>query len=136
MYASIGYAVVATDYAGLGTNFPYAALDVRSNALDLVYSIPAARAALPELGSRWVVVGYSLGANVAVSAAEAVSETGVANYLGAIGVAGVAEPKEMFERFAGGPEYSLLMFLAGGILDCLSRLSDRGDADRKGVEFI
>jgi len=115
MYASLGYAVVATDYSGSGTNFPYAALDLRSNALDLVYSIPAAHAALPELGRNWVVVGYSLGANVAVGVAETVSEAGAAGYLGAIGVAGVAEPKEMFERFAAGPEYSLLISLAGGI---------------------
>src|ERR1700739_1898476 len=64
MYASLGYAVVAPDYAGLGTNFPHAVLDVRSNALDLLYSIPAARAALPQLAKKWVVAGYSQGAIV------------------------------------------------------------------------
>jgi pimeloyl-ACP methyl ester carboxylesterase len=115
MYASIGYAVVATDYSGLGTKFPYAALDTRSNALDVLYSIPAARTALPELGANWVVAGYSQGANVAIGVTEAVGETGATGYLGAIGVAGVAEPEEMFEHFAGGPEYSLVVSLAGGI---------------------
>ena len=77
MYTNAGYAVVATDYAGLGTNFPYADQDIRSNALDVIYSIPAARAALPQLGSKWVVAGYSQGAQVAV------------------GVAGTAEAKNL-----------------------------------------
>jgi pimeloyl-ACP methyl ester carboxylesterase len=115
MYASIGYAVVATDYAGLGTGSPYAAMDTRSNAQDVMNAISAARAALPELGTNWVAVGYSQGANVAIGVAEALGETGATGYLGAIGMAGVAEPQEMFEHFAGGPDYFLLVALAGGI---------------------
>jgi pimeloyl-ACP methyl ester carboxylesterase len=115
MYASLGYAVVASDYAGLGTNFPLAVFDARSNALDLIYSIPAARAALPQLGEKWVVAGYSQGAIVAVGVAEAGSEIGDPNYLGAIAISGVAEPQEMFERFARRPEHSMLVFLAQGV---------------------
>ncbi len=115
MYASLGYAVVASDYAGLGTNFPHAVLDVRSNALDLIYSIPAARAALPLLGKQWVVAGYAQGAVVAVGVAEAGSEIGDPQYLGAVAIAGVAEPEEMFEWFTRGPERSMLVFLAQGI---------------------
>jgi len=115
MYASLGYAVVASDYAGLGTNFPYAVFDTRSNALDLLYSIPAARAALPQLGKKWVVAGYSQGAIVAVGVAEAVGEIGDPNYLGAVSVAGVAEPKEMFRRIARGPGQPMPVFLAQGV---------------------
>ena len=115
MYASLGYAVVASDYAGLGTNFPHAVFDTRSNALDLIYSIPAARAALPQLGKKWVVAGYFQGANVAVGVAETVSEIGDTNYLGAVSVAGVAEPEEIFERVADRPERSMLVFLAQGV---------------------
>jgi hypothetical protein len=115
MYASLGYAVVASDYAGLGTNFPHAAFDTRSNALDLIYSIPAARAALPQLGKKWVVAGYSEGAIVAVGVAEAAGEVGDPDFLGAVSVAGVAEPEEMFKRFADGPEQPMLVFLAQGV---------------------
>ena len=115
MYASLGYAVVATDYAGLGTRFPYAALDLRSNALDVIYAIPAARAALPQLGAQWVVAGYAQGAPVAVGVAEAESELGDPNYLGAIGISGVAEPQEFFARVAEGPAFSMSVFLAQGI---------------------
>ena len=115
MYASLGYAVVAPDYAGLGTNFPHAVFDTRSNALDLIYSIPAARAALPQVGKRWVVAGYSQGATVAVGVAEAASEIGDPNFLGAVSVAGVAELEEMFEWFAHGAERPMLVFMAQGV---------------------
>jgi pimeloyl-ACP methyl ester carboxylesterase len=115
MYASLGYAVVASDYAGLGTSFPHAALDLQSNALDVIYSIPAAHAALPQLGSKWVAVGYSLGALVAVGVAEAESEIADPNYLGAIAISGLARPQEIFERLAKGSDYSMLVFLVQGI---------------------
>ncbi len=61
MYVGVGYAVAASDYAGLGTSFPNATLGMRSYALDVIYSIPAARAALPQLGTKWVVAGNSQG---------------------------------------------------------------------------
>lgn len=115
MYASLGYAVVASDYAGLGTNFPYAVFDTSSNALDLLYAIPAARAALPQLGPKWVVAGYSQGANVAVGVAEAESALRDANYSGAVAVAGVSEPEELFQQLARGPDQALLLHLAQGI---------------------
>jgi hypothetical protein len=115
MYVGVGYAVVASDYAGLGTAFPNAALDMRSNALDVIYSIPAARAALPQLGTKWVAAGYSQGGLAAVGVAEAGSEFGESNYLGAIAISGVAEAQEIFEHLAQGPSHRMLVFLAQGI---------------------
>ncbi len=115
MYVGLGYAVVASDYAGLGTSFPNVALDMRSNALDVIYSIPAARAALPQLGTKWVAAGYSQGGLAAVAVAEDGSEVGDPNYLGAIAISGVAEAQETFERLARGPAHRMLVFLAQGI---------------------
>ncbi|HET6929436.1 MAG TPA: hypothetical protein VFI45_03885 [Candidatus Acidoferrum sp.] len=115
MYASLGYAVVASDYAGLGTNFSYAAFDIRSNALDVIYSIPAARAALPQLGKKWVAAGYSYGAVVAAGVSEGVGEIGDPNYLGSVSIAGFAEPADLFERFASGSERTMLLFLERGV---------------------
>ncbi len=115
MYVGLGYAVVASDYAGLGTNFPNAALDMQSNALDVIYSIPAARAALPQLGTKWVAAGYSQGGLAAVGVAEAGSEVGDPSYLGAIAISGVAEAQEIFERLAQGRVHRMLVFLAQGI---------------------
>ena len=115
MYVGLGYAVVASDYAGLGTKFPAAALDIRSNALDVINAVAAARAALPQLGTKWLVSGYAQGSLVAIGVAEAESGIGDPDYLGAIGISGLAELKEFFERVAQGPSYSMLVFLARGI---------------------
>ena len=51
MYVKLGYAVVAADYAGLGTNFRNASVDMQSNAADVIYSIAASHAAVPHLGA-------------------------------------------------------------------------------------
>jgi Secretory lipase len=115
MYVGLGYAVVASDYAGLGTNFPYAVLDVPSNAQDVINSIAAARAALPQLGSKWLVAGYAHGSRVAVGVAEALPKNSNKEFLGAIGILGVANPPEFFEHLERGPSYPMLIFLAQGI---------------------
>src|SRR5262249_4407688 len=60
-YVLLGYAVVATDYVGLGTEGRHAYLDMLSNGTDVIHSVPAARAAVPNLSKRWVVVGHSQG---------------------------------------------------------------------------
>jgi pimeloyl-ACP methyl ester carboxylesterase len=114
MYVGRGYAVVASDYAGLGTNFSNAAFDFRSNAADVIYSVAAARAAVPQLGSKWVVAGYSEGSLVAAAVAEFETEQPDPHFLGAIAISGVAEPQEYFERVAEGPSRRLLIFLAQG----------------------
>ena len=129
MYVGLEYAVVASDYAGLGTSFPNAAFDMRSNALDVIYSIPAARAALPQLGTKWVAAGYSQGGLAAVGVAEAESEVGDPNYLGAIAISGVGDAQEIFERLAQGPSHRMLVFLAQGIKTVFPAVSSRGHAD-------
>jgi hypothetical protein len=115
MYVNLGYAVVATDYAGLGTDFRNALMDMRSNAMDVIYSIPAARAAVPQLGARWVAMGESLGGLAAVGVAELEGEIRDANYLGSIAVSGVADVKDVYEHLAEGPSGSLLALLAYAI---------------------
>ena len=114
MYAGLGFAVVASDYAGLGTNFPHAAFDMRSNALDVLYAIPAARAALPQLASKWLVAGYAQGGLVAIGVAEA-AQAGDPNFLGAIAISGVADPAQFFSRMRETSTYSALLFLAKGL---------------------
>jgi Secretory lipase len=115
MYVGLRYAVVVSDYAGLGTNSSYAALDIRSNATDVIYAIAAARRAFPQLGKRWVVAGYALGALVAAGVAEAEESVGDVDYLGAIGIAGISEPRQFFARLAQGPSYPMAVFLGKGI---------------------
>jgi hypothetical protein len=115
MYVGLGFAVVASDYAGLGTNFPHAALDMRSNALDVLYAIPAAHAALSQLARPWLVAGYAQGGLVAVGVAEAAAHTGDLNFLGAIAISGVADPAQIFSRTSQNSSYPTLLFLAKGL---------------------
>src|SRR5277367_2755594 len=56
-----GFAVVAADYAGLGTPGPHQYDNKIAHANDVVYSVPAARAAVPSLGRRWAAIGHSQG---------------------------------------------------------------------------
>jgi Secretory lipase len=97
MYLSQGYAVVATDYAGLGTNFRNAVMDIPSNAADLINSVAAARAAAPQLGPKWVALGRSEGGWAVVAAAEMESEMRDPNFLGSVAIGGIADLKEIFE---------------------------------------
>jgi hypothetical protein len=95
MYVNLGYAVVATDYTGLGTNFRNAFLDAPSNAMDVIASIPAARQALPQIGSRWVAMGAAEGGLAAIAVAEKENEIRDSGYLGAIVVSDIASAKDM-----------------------------------------
>ncbi len=90
-----GYAVVATDYHGLGTAGPHQLIDKLAQARDVVYSIPAARAAVAALGARWVVDGHSEGGLAAWGVAELEQQLKDPNYLGAVSVAGVMERRDM-----------------------------------------
>jgi hypothetical protein len=60
-YVLMGYAVVATDDSGLGTRGRHAYLDMLSNGTDVINSVPAARAAAPNLSKKWLVVGHFAG---------------------------------------------------------------------------
>ena len=115
MYVNLGYAVVATDYTGLGTDFRSAVMDVQSNATDVIDSIPAAHAAVPQLGSKWVAMGSSQGANVAIGVAEMEGGIRDPNYLGSIAISGVADLKPVYDLPAKDQPLRMLALLAYGI---------------------
>jgi acetyl esterase/lipase len=96
----LGYAVVATDYVGLGTDFRNASVDMQSNATDVIYSVVASRAAVPQLGRKWVAMGESAGGLAALAVAELESDIRDPDYLGSIAVSGVADAKEFYEQVA------------------------------------
>ncbi len=98
MYANLGYAVVATDYSGLGVDAGEPVLDMQSNALDVIYSIPAARAAAKQIGPKWIAIGPFQGALAAVAVAE--SDVRDPNYVGSIATSGLADAQPAYERFA------------------------------------
>jgi hypothetical protein len=112
MYASLGYAVVATDYTGLGADFRNAFLDIESNARDVIYSIPAARRAVPELGSEWIAMGYGEGGLTVTGIAES-GPIVDSHYLGGIVIRGLAALKSPDRSPEGNPLNSPLFFAYG-----------------------
>jgi len=115
MYVKLGYAVVATDYAGLGTDFRNASVDMQSNAADLIYSIAAARVAVPQLGRKWIAMGESAGGLAALAVAELESDIRDPDYLGSVAVSGIAEAKEFYERISQATSPEPLLFLVYGV---------------------
>lgn len=90
-YVMLGYAVVATDYAGLGTEGRHAYLDMLSNASDVVNSIPAAHAAVPDLSQKWLVIGHSQGGLSSLGVAQLESRIRDPNFLGTVALAGASD---------------------------------------------
>ncbi len=88
---SAGSAVVAPDYAGLGTPGPHQYEQKLAQANDTVYAISAAQHAVPSLGKRWVAIGHSQGGTAVLGVAELEATTHDAGYRGAIDVAGDIE---------------------------------------------
>jgi hypothetical protein len=113
MYANLGYAVVATDYSGLGADSGKPVLDMQSNALDVMYSVSAARAAVPQIGPKWIAVGPFQGALAAVAVAE--SEVRDPNYLGSVATSGVADAQQAYQHFAQGSSNRMLLVLASTV---------------------
>jgi ribonuclease BN (tRNA processing enzyme)/dienelactone hydrolase len=64
-----GYAVVASDYQGLGTPGGHPWMAVRPEGWSVLDSVRSALAAFPELANAIVIVGQSQGAHAALSAA-------------------------------------------------------------------
>ena len=114
MYVRLGYAVVATDYTGLGTGFRSAFADVPSNALDLIYSVGAARRAVPQLGPHWISMGTGEGGMAAAGVAELESDIHDPDYLGSVVISRLADPQELYEP-VNALTYKLPLFLAYGI---------------------
>jgi len=111
-----GFAVVATDYHGLGTEGPHEYVNKVAQTHDVIYSIPAARAAVPTLGSKWVVDGHSQGGLAAWGVAESQYQMKDPNYLGAVSVAGVVRETSFFGHLGATRGVGFyLAFMAYGI---------------------
>lgn len=112
MYLNLGYAVVATDYAGLGSIGRNAYVDLQSNAADVSYSISAARAAVPDLGPHWVAMGIAEGGLAAAGVAELEHNP---NFLGSVALSGIVDGNNLLARHSSKEATLHPVFLAYGI---------------------
>src|ERR1700730_419797 len=90
-YVLMGYAVVATDYAGLGTEGRHAYLDMLSNGTDVINSVPAARTAVSNLSEKWLVIGHSQGGLSSLGVAQLEGAMKDPNFLGTVALAGASD---------------------------------------------
>ncbi|MGV9671239.1 MULTISPECIES: alpha/beta hydrolase family protein [unclassified Gordonia (in: high G+C Gram-positive bacteria)] len=72
-WLSRGYAVVGTDYAGLGTSGTPQYFDLQATARNIVDAVAAGHDISDQLSRRWAVVGEGQGASAAVVLARGVS---------------------------------------------------------------
>lgn len=96
-YVMLGYAVVATDYAGLGTDGRHAYIDMLSNATDVINSVPAAHAAVSGLSKKWLVIGHSQGGLSSLGVAQLEAELQDPNFLGTVALAGASDLQDGIE---------------------------------------
>jgi Secretory lipase len=114
MYVHLGYAVVATDYTGLGTSSRNAFADARSNAMDVIDSIPAAQSAVPGLSSRWIAMGTGEGSMATLAVAELENKTPDPNYLGSVAISRIADLEDLLQP-TGNQSHDLALLLAYGV---------------------
>ena len=134
MYVGLGYAVVATDYVGLGTRYRNAFADLSSNALDVIYSIPAARTAVPRLGSRWIAMGTEEGGTAVLGVAERESQLKDPNYLGSITISRLTDLQDVYDS-PGSLSYKSPLFLAYGVQTIFPQFQAADVLSPKAVPF-
>jgi hypothetical protein len=137
MYAKLGYAGVATDYAGLGTNGRAGYLNLRANSLDVIYGVAAARRAVPQVGTGWIVVGEGDGGLVAASVAEMKSNTDTPGFLGSVAIGGLFDPQEMIRRSEQEEkDASRTIYLAYGMKSEAPEFDVRGILTEQGLKLF
>lgn len=99
-----GYAIVAADYAGLGTAGDHPYLNGIVEAHNIVDAVRAASGHYPALSNRWAVVGQSQGGAAAVATARHATEFGGAglDYRGAVGTGVPAYLEDVFALLGPG----------------------------------
>jgi alpha-beta hydrolase superfamily lysophospholipase len=98
-----GWAVVAPDYAGLGTTGRPEFLNRTGEADDVIDSMRAARQARLGLSSRWVLWGHSQGGGAALAVAERQRRQPQPGYLGTVVTSPTADLTSVVGHMAGTP---------------------------------
>jgi alpha-beta hydrolase superfamily lysophospholipase len=112
-----GFAVVAADYAGLGTRGPHQYMSLAAQAHDVINAVRAAHDAVGHLSPRWVADGHSQGGGAAWFVAQQEAALQDPNYLGAVAVAPAVNVPWLIHSMTAtnDPEAFYDVFVAYGI---------------------
>ena len=110
-WVSRGYAVVQTDYEGLGTEGGHPYMNGESAADTVVDIVHAARALDHRIGRDWFAIGHSQGGQAALYAAAAKPRTGQLNLKGVVSLApggyGLSQTVDYIQSQLPGAQYAL-----------------------------
>jgi pimeloyl-ACP methyl ester carboxylesterase len=107
-----GYAVVYTDYQGLGTDGEHSYLDGEAEARAAADMVRAGRQLAPGLSTRWVAYGHSQGGHAALfAAAQGNSWTPELHLLGAVGLAPGSQLSSFVPQIRNQPVDGVANFL-------------------------
>lgn len=99
----LGFAVAFADYEGLGAPGTHPYLDSRTAGLNVIDSVRALRAAIPDVSTRWAAFGHSQGGAAAWAAAEqAGSYAPELDLVGAVALAPPADVSGIVDRAMRG----------------------------------
>lgn len=139
-----GWAVVATDYAGLGTEGELAYLDGEAAANNVIDMVSAGRNLDPRLSRTWIAAGLSQGAHATMFTARRATERGAGlDYRGAIPMGLPAGLEQLFR--VGGPDLPDLglrgatkfsLFILSGIADARPDLDVDSYLTPRGRELV
>lgn len=86
-WLAAGYAIVAADYEGLGTDGGHPYLHLDSEGRSINYAVAAATEAFPELSGRYALLGHSQGGHAVLGAASLSAENPTITLVGAVALA-------------------------------------------------
>lgn len=100
-----GYAVVAPDYAGMGTTGRPELVNKTAEAYDLRFGLRAARQARHDLAPQWTIWAHSQGGGAALGLAEQLTWAPEPGYRGAVITSPAANLPALFDHVVGTPGY-------------------------------
>ncbi|MEE4023902.1 prolyl oligopeptidase family serine peptidase [Gordonia sp. PKS22-38] len=142
-----GYAIVSTDYVGLGTPGLMSYLNGDSEAHSIVDSVKAARQTGLPLSNRWAIVGQSQGAGAALNGAHQATALSRGSGLDYRGVVATGTPANIEQVIAlGGPDFPPVTLPAGlntyaayilaGFIEARPDLGVRSALTPRGAELV
>lgn len=129
-----GYAVVQTDYVGLGTPGLHPYVNGDSEADAVVDIVRASRALDPAIGTTWYVAGHSQGGHAALfTAARGVERAPELDLRGAVAIAPGNNTSQTLEYFAtGGPEVAPVL----GYLPLILLGAQAADPELRAEDYV
>jgi alpha-beta hydrolase superfamily lysophospholipase len=111
-----GYAVVMSDYAGLGGPGRHQVMSKITQAYNILDALTAARTLVPALSRRWIAYGHSQGGTAVLGVAELMRDRDDEGFLGTVATAPPSQLPEMIANLTQNPYASgFIPLLAAGV---------------------